>query len=171
MSGEAYKFTQTRYTGFWRCREICADPVYRSLVPFWSLRKTGIPPSKGLISSSWYWLKFVVSSLVLQTNSSSTTCQQELFSGNEGNDDGRSPNVADPPSVAQLATSAPRPRPGKAERPAPQGEHPVHTAGRRFQSPVTWSLSVHVAAGRRRQQQRPERRQHRSACHTKAKYN
>ena len=43
MSGAVYKFTQTRYSGFWRRREICADPVYRCLAPFWSLRKTGIP--------------------------------------------------------------------------------------------------------------------------------
>ena len=43
MSGAVYKFTQTRYTGVWRRREICADPVYRYLAPFWSLRKTGIP--------------------------------------------------------------------------------------------------------------------------------
>ena len=47
MSGGAYKFTLTWYTGCWRCREICAGPVYRCLAPFWSLRKTGIPAPKG----------------------------------------------------------------------------------------------------------------------------
>ena len=33
VSGAVWKFTQTRYTGFWRHREVCAKPVYRFLAP------------------------------------------------------------------------------------------------------------------------------------------